>query len=92
MEVDPIARLDFGYTAVEKLTPMAKELISITYGKAPDRSYFGGCSNGGRHTFNTFARMPDEYDGYLAGAPGFRLPYAAVANIFGGTTIPFRRY
>jgi pimeloyl-ACP methyl ester carboxylesterase len=81
--VDPIARLDFGYTAVEKLTPMAKELISITYGKAPDRSYFGGCSNGGRHTFNTFARMPDEYDGYLAGAPGFRLPYAAIANIFG---------
>lgn len=81
--VDPIARLDYGYTAVEKLTPMAKELISIAYGKTPDRSYFGGCSNGGRHTFNTFARMPEEYDGYLAGAPGFRLPYAAIANIFG---------
>jgi len=81
--VDPIARLDYGYKAVEKLTPMAKELISIAYGKGPDRSYFGGCSNGGRHTFNTFARMPDEYDGYLAGAPGFRLPYAAIANIFG---------
>jgi feruloyl esterase len=81
--VDPIARLDYGYKAVEKLTPMAKELISIAYGKGPDRSYFGGCSNGGRHTFNTFARMPDEYDGYLAGAPGFRLPFAAIANIFG---------
>lgn len=81
--MDPIARLDYGYKAVEKLTPMAKELISIAYGKGPDRSYFGGCSNGGRHTFNTFARMPDEYDGYLAGAPGFRLPYAAIANIFG---------
>ena len=81
--VDPIARLDYGYKAVEKLTPMAKELISIAYGKGPDRSYFGGCSNGGRHTFNTFARMPDKYDGYLAGAPGFRLPYAAIANIFG---------
>ncbi|WOI36386.1 tannase/feruloyl esterase family alpha/beta hydrolase [Alteromonas sp. CI.11.F.A3] len=81
--VDPIARLDYGYTAVEKLTPMAKQLISLAYGKGPDRSYFGGCSNGGRHTFNTFARMPNEYDGYLAGAPGFRLPYAAIANIFG---------
>jgi pimeloyl-ACP methyl ester carboxylesterase len=81
--IDPQARLDYGYQAEQKLTPMAKELISVAYGKGPDRSYFGGCSNGGRHTFNAFARMPNEYDGYLAGAPGYRLPYAAVANIFG---------
>lgn len=81
--IDPEARLDYGYTAVQKLTPMAKELIASAYGKGPGHSYFGGCSNGGRHTFNAFTRIPDEYDGYLAGAPGFRLPYAAVANIFG---------
>ncbi len=29
---------------------MAKALIAAAYGKRPDRSYFGGCSNGGRHT------------------------------------------
>jgi hypothetical protein len=28
-------------------------------------------------------RMPEEYDGYLAGAPGYRLPLAAIANQFG---------
>jgi hypothetical protein len=28
-------------------------------------------------------RMPDQYDGYLAGAPGYRLPLAAIANQFG---------
>jgi feruloyl esterase len=27
--------------------------------------------------------MPDEYDGYLAGAPGYRLPLAAIASQFG---------
>lgn len=81
--VDPQARLDYGYQASQKLTPMARSLIETAYGKAPDRSYFGGCSNGGRHTFNAFARMPEEYDGYLAGAPGYNLPKAAVANIFG---------
>jgi Tannase and feruloyl esterase len=81
--LDPQARLDYGYQAAMKLTPMAKSLLASAYGKGPDRSYFGGCSNGGRHVFNAFARMPDQYDGYLAGAPGYNLPKAAVANIFG---------
>jgi feruloyl esterase len=81
--VDYQARLDYGYQAVAKLTPMAKSLIKSAYGKAPDRSYIGGCSNGGRHTFVAMTRMPQEYDGYLAGAPGYRLPLAAIANQFG---------
>jgi hypothetical protein len=82
--LDPQARLDYGYQAVAKLTPMAKHAIGLAYGKGPDRSYFGGCSNGGRHTLVTAARLPHEYDGYLAGAPGYNLPLAALANIFGG--------
>lgn len=81
--IDAQARLDYGYQAVAKLTPMAKDLISAAYGRRPDRSYIGGCSNGGRHTFVAMTRMPGEYDGYLAGAPGYRLPLAAIANQFG---------
>ena len=79
--IDPQTRLDYGYQAVGKLTPMAKSLVQTAYGKGPDRSYFGGCSNGGRHAMVTAARYPDQYDGYIAGAPGFNLPKAAVANI-----------
>ena len=85
--VDPQARLDYGYQAVGKLTPIAKKVIDSAYGKGPDRSYFGGCSNGGRHTFVAAARYPEDYDGYLAGAPGYKLPKAAIANMFGA-----RRY
>jgi feruloyl esterase len=81
--IDFQARLDYGYQAAAKLTPMAKALIAAAYGKPPDRSYFGGCSNGGRHTFVAMTRMPEQYDGFLAGAPGFRLPLAAIANQFG---------
>lgn len=81
--VDAQARLDYGYQAVAKLTPMAKDLIASAYGRKPDRSYIGGCSNAGRHTFVAMTRMPGEYDGYLAGAPGYRLPLAAIANQFG---------
>jgi feruloyl esterase len=79
--IDPQARLDYGYQAVAKLTPMAKAAIQTAYGKGPDRSYFGGCSNGGRHAMVAAARSADQYDGFLAGDPGFRLPLAAVANI-----------
>ena len=79
--IDPQARLDYGYQAAATLTPMAKSAIKTAYGKAPDRSYFGGCSNGGRHTMVAAARQPDQYDGYLVGDPGFRLPLAAIANM-----------
>jgi pimeloyl-ACP methyl ester carboxylesterase len=79
---DPIARTDYGYGAVGKLTPMAKSLIAYAYGKGPDRSYIGGCSNGGRHTMVAASRYGDQYDGYLVGAPGYRLPNAALAQLW----------
>src|SRR5882757_4855613 len=79
--IDPQARLDYGYQAAGSLTPMAKAAIKTAYGKAPDRSYFGGCSNGGRHTMVAAARYADQYDGFLVGDPGFRLPLSAIANM-----------
>lgn len=80
---EPQARLDYGYQAVAKLTPMAKSLIRSAYGRGPDRSYIGGCSNGGRHAMVAASRLGDQYDGYLIGAPGYRLPHAALAQLWG---------
>ncbi|GJJ04378.1 hypothetical protein RugamoR64_49160 [Duganella rhizosphaerae] len=82
--LDPQARLDYGYQASGKLAPMAKSVIQTAYGKGPDHSYFGGCSNGGRHTMVAASRYGEQFDGYLVGDPGFRLPLAAIANIAGG--------
>jgi feruloyl esterase len=81
--IDPQARLDYGYNAVGALTPMAKSVIAAAYGKGPDRSYIAGCSNGGRHAMVAAARYADQYDGILAGDPGFNLPQAAVAQLYG---------
>ncbi|WP_203137611.1 tannase/feruloyl esterase family alpha/beta hydrolase [Microbacterium sp. JZ31] len=81
--LDPQARLDYGYQAVGTLTPMAKALVTAAYGRAADTSYFAGGSNGGRHTMVAAARYADEYDGFLAIAPGFNLPQAAVAQVWG---------
>lgn len=81
--LDPQARLDYGYNAVAQLTPMARELVRTIYGKPPDRSYLGGCSNGGRHALVAASRFPDLYDGILAGNAGFNLPSSAVAQLWG---------
>ena len=81
--LDPQARLDYGYQAVGTLTPMAKALIKAAYGRGPDRAYIGGTSNGGRHTMVAAARYSNDYDGFLAGSPGFNLPKAAVAQLYG---------
>ena len=79
--LDPQARLDFGYQAVGKLTPMAKALIRAAYGKGPDRSYIGGTSNGGRHAMVAASRYAADYDGVLASAPGIYLPRASVTTL-----------
>ncbi len=78
---DPQARLDYGYQAVGKLTPMAKGLIKAAYGRSPDRSYIAGCSNGGRMTMVAAARFASDFDGYLIGNPGFHLPLSATAGV-----------
>ena len=78
---DPQARLEYGYQAVERLTPMAKGLIRQAYGREPDRSYFAGCSNGGRLAMVAAARYADQFDGFLAGNPGINQPQAAMAQL-----------
>lgn len=67
--LDPQARIDWGYRAVDVVTVAAKSLIQRYYGKAPLRSYFVGCSGGGRQAMMAALRNPDHFDGIVAGAP-----------------------
>jgi feruloyl esterase len=60
---------DFGYRAIHEMTRIAKAAIKAFYGNAPQHSYFGGCSNGGRQALMEAQRFPEDYDGILAGAP-----------------------
>src|SRR6266849_2615598 len=38
---------DYGYRGIHEMTRIAKAVIQAFYGKSPQHSYFGGCSNGG---------------------------------------------
>ena len=78
--LDPQARRDYGYAADIRLAPIAKTILQAQYGRKPDFSYYGGCSNGGRHAMVAASRMPEAYDGFLVGDPGFDLPRAALQH------------
>jgi pimeloyl-ACP methyl ester carboxylesterase len=78
--LDPEARDDYGYAGDMTLGVIGKAIIAKFYGEAPARSYMFGCSNGGRHAMVAASRMGDEYDGFVAGDPGFNLPRAAIQH------------
>lgn len=80
--MDPQARIDYGHNALGSLTPLAKQMVARFYGSAPRRSYFVGCSKGGQSGMQAAARLADQFDGIVAGSPGFNLPKAAIAQLF----------
>lgn len=77
---DPQARLDYGYQAMGTLAPVGRKLALTHYGLPVKRSYMMGCSNGGRHGMVAASRWADQFDGILAGNPGFNLPRAALQH------------
>ncbi|HYM77951.1 MAG TPA: tannase/feruloyl esterase family alpha/beta hydrolase [Candidatus Dormibacteraeota bacterium] len=60
---------DFGHRGIHEMTRVAKAVVQAFYSKAPQRSYFAGCSDGGREALMEAQRYPEDYDGILAGAP-----------------------
>jgi feruloyl esterase len=61
--------VDYGHRSIQVAADAAKALIAGFYGQGPGRSYFIGCSNGGRQALMAAQRYPEAFDGVLAGAP-----------------------
>jgi hypothetical protein len=74
---DPQARTDHAYNAHDKTAQAAKALIAQRYGRGPDRSYFQGCSGGGRQGMMFSQRFPAYFDGIVATAPAMRVSSGA---------------
>ena len=64
----PEKLVDFGYRAVHEMAVAAKRVIDAHYGRAPQFSYFNGCSQGGRQGITSAQRYPADFDGIVAGA------------------------
>ena len=61
--------VDFAWRAVHEMTIAAKAVVDTNYGRRPTKSYFNGCSTGGRQALAEAQRFPADYDGIIAGAP-----------------------
>ena len=70
---DQQARIDYGYAALDRVAIAAKQIVAEYYGKPAERSYFVGCSNGGRQAMLATQKFPSYFDGVVAGNAAFNL-------------------
>lgn len=75
--LDPQARIDHAYASHERTASTARMLIGRFYGRRPDKSYFVGCSGGGRQGMMFAQRYPDYFDGISVCAPAMSVSSGA---------------
>ncbi len=68
---DTVAAQLFGSLSVPTVMSTALEAVTAAYGVAPTKSYFEGCSNGGREALMAVQRNPNLFDGVIARAPAY---------------------
>jgi feruloyl esterase len=60
---------DYLYRARHQVNGKIRPLIARYYGAKINYAYFVGCSNGGREALLEAQNHPEDYDGFVAGAP-----------------------
>jgi feruloyl esterase len=76
--------LDYAFRSLKVTADAGKQIAAAYYGARPARSYFEGCSTGGRQALILAQRFPDAFDGIVAGAP--------VLDFTGTMLMGIRRY
>jgi len=61
--------IDFAYRSLKVTTDNAKAIIAAFESSHPTRSYFFGCSDGGREALMEAQRYPHDFDGIIVGSP-----------------------
>jgi hypothetical protein len=74
------ANLDFAYSAVGRVAVLAKQIVATHYARPARRSYFAGCSTGGREAMLMAQRYPTYFDGVIAGAPAMRTNFSGIGD------------
>jgi len=65
----PEKLVDFGYRSLHETSVAARALSAAFYGHAPKYAYFNGCSDGGREALVSAQRYPEDFNGWVVGAP-----------------------
>lgn len=78
----PDRALNYAQRANHLLAQNVKTLIRTFYGRGPDKSFFIGCSGGGRQAMTEVQRYPYDYDAVIAGAPGVNTPEMSARRLW----------
>ncbi|TVY26950.1 putative feruloyl esterase [Lachnellula hyalina] len=70
---------DYIYRSVHDMAIIGKAVTKSYYGKAPNYSYWNGCSTGGRQGLQAAQAYPDDFDGIMAACPAINLAEAIIA-------------
>jgi feruloyl esterase len=68
---NPLAAELFGSKSVPTVMAVALKVVDAAYGRRPARSYFEGCSTGGREALMVVQRNPALFDGVIVRAPAY---------------------
>ncbi len=79
--------LDYAYLAVHNTAVLAKQIIAAYYGSAPKYAYWVGCSTGGRQGLMEAQRYPEDFDGYVIGAPVLKISHEQLRGIWNAQAV-----
>jgi feruloyl esterase len=88
--------LDYAFRSLHVTAEAGKRITAAYYGAKASRSYFQGCSTGGRQALILAQRFPDDFDGIVAGAPvlnfsGTMTGFACTAQALSAAPIPYAK-
>ncbi|MBR1175250.1 tannase/feruloyl esterase family alpha/beta hydrolase [Bradyrhizobium sp. KB893862 SZCCT0404] len=78
---------DFMDRSLVQQTVWVQQLAQAYYGTKPTRTYWNGCSTGGRQGFQMAQFHPTYFDGILAGAPAFNWNRFQMGEAWGLTVV-----
>jgi feruloyl esterase len=85
--MDDEALRNFGKESVKKGHDAAIAVIKQAYGRAPERFYFIGGSQGGHEALDAAARYPNDYDGVVAHYPAYNVTLLHLGSLNAGRAV-----
>ena len=88
--------LDYAFRSLHTTAETGKRIAEAYFGAKPSRSYYEGCSTGGRQGLILAQRFPEDFDGLVVGAPvlnfsGTMTGYAQIAQAFAAAPLPYAK-
>ncbi|KAG5727020.1 putative feruloyl esterase B-2 [Termitomyces sp. T112] len=83
---------DFAFRAIHVEVVIGKQIVEAYYGRPHHKSYYLGCSTGGRQGTQEALKFPEDFDGIVAGSPATNfnnlLGWGAILGRFVGAPDP----